>query len=226
MPAAQPQTRSQKDRIIANLPVGTSRVQVITEKGKTAWREPAMVGIKEQIVLKAGGQPITMKGQPGRKKKVELVAVSDNVAEIQEAKDQAFEENELLTAIMEDPESDVAINLVLRGMAEEIASLEFERREAERNGLDTSNISMRRARVLKALGDTLLRRREKLSSTSLDLESKGFETVFTFIMETYRLSLEDCNLRPEQIETVFTKFAKRIASNWKEEAKARMRTLA
>ena len=224
MPAAQPQTRSQKDAILASLPPGTSRVQVVTEKGKTAWRAPDQVALKEQIVLKASGEPITMMGQPGRKRKIELVAVSDGVAEIQEAKEQAIEENELLQAIMNEPESDAAINLVLRGMAEEIASLEFERKELERNGGDTSNVSMRRSRVLKALGDTLLRRREKLASTSIDLDGKGFEIVFKFIMETYRLALEDCTLRPEQIETVFTKFSKRINSDWQEEAKARMRT--
>lgn len=232
MPAIQPQTRSQKDRILAALPPGTARVQVLTEEGKTAWRSPDptnpnFVCLSDQIVIKTNGEPITMKGQPGRKAKIELEAVSENVAEILEAKEQALEQNELVTAIKDNPEGDAALNYVVEAMAEEAASLEFERNEAERKGEDTSHLSMRRARVLKALGDTLLRRREKLSASSLDLDGKAFEVTFKFLMETLRLTLDkDCNIRSEQIETIFTKFSKRIGDGWKEEAKARMRTLA
>jgi len=56
------------------------------------------------------------------------------------------------------PESPEVLSQVILGIAEEAASLRFERQEAERNGTDSSTLSMRRVAALKAIGDTWIKR--------------------------------------------------------------------
>ena len=64
--------------------------------------------------------------------------------------------------IGENPESSDLLHLVMVGLAEESASIGFERAEAEREGKGTSTISVRRIGALKSVAETWLRRKEQL----------------------------------------------------------------
>ena len=220
------QSQSDKDRLLRNLPDGTLRVQVVDDHGKIKYKRPDDVGHVDQIMLNAKGEPIVMKGAPGRKAKIDLKPINDSVGEVMEARGEHLATSELLTSARKDPEGDAILDHTIRAMAEEAAALEFERGEAERHGNDTSGISVKRTRVLKAMADTWLKRREKLQSGIVDLESQSMKILMGFILETFRASLQDAGTRPEHTETIFAKLSKRLEEGWNEEAKARMKERA
>lgn len=220
------QSQSDKNRLLSSLPPGTHRVQVLQADGKTKFKRPDEVAVQDQILLNSQGDPVVMMGRPGRKAKVVLDPVTPDVGEVMQAREGHLADDELVVAANTDPESDAVIDNVIQAMAEEAAALEFERKEAERKGNDTSAISSKRARVLKAMADTWMKRKERLQQGHIDLDSSAFETLMGFVLETVRASMEDAGMRPEQTETVFTKLGKRLEKGWKEEAKARMKEKA
>lgn len=222
--SAQPKFSSQdKTDILRNLPEGTTRIQVTTSKGRTCWKRPEEVGLKDILVFNAKGEPVVMRGNPGRKARVVLDPLNDHIAEVLEAKAEHLKEDPLLGAVRNNPDADDVLNIVMAGLAGEAASLEFERQEAERHGRDTSTLSLRRANILKATGEMWIKRREKIESGLVDLDNPAFEIVFGFMLETFRGVMVASGMRPEQIETVFSKLSKQLQDGWKTEAKARMR---
>jgi len=223
MSAVPKQSQSEKQRILRNLPDGTSRVQVVTASGRTRFKKPAEVAHDDQIMLNKTGEPIVMRGRPGRKPKIELAPVNENVGEVMEAKQEHIGGDPLVAEAGANPASDDVLDNILAALAAESASLEFERMEAERHGRDSSGISSKRARVLKGMADVWLKRKQVAAEGSVDLESPAFQVVFSFMLETVRGSLEDAGARPEFIETIFTKLSKRLDDGWKEEAKARVK---
>lgn len=222
MPAARKLSAADKQRELRNLPDGVTRVQVIDEKGKQAWRKPEDVRGADQLVFGNNG-PVVMRGSPGRKKAPKLEPVTEQIAEIAEAKEVHLGDDPLTTALLDDPGQDDVLDIVMRELAQEASSLEFERREAERNGRDTSTYSLRRARILQAVGDMFLKRKEKLEGASVDLDSPQFQAALGFTMETFRDVMTEMGMRSELIETTFAKMGKRLDDGWKAEAKARMK---
>lgn len=210
-------------RILRNLPDGVQRVQVLTSTGKTAYKSPNEVDtLHDQIMMNSEGEPIVMRGRPGRRAKVELVPVSEGVKEVQEARNHHIEDSPLVRAARSNPMGNDVLDHTLAAMAEEAAALEFERKEAERHGRDSSGISGRRARVLKALADFQLKRQGGLAG-SIDLESKPFQVLFDFILDTVRKSMVDAGVQEEHVETVFIKLAKRLDDNWISDAKTALK---
>ena len=211
--------------ILANLPPGTARVAVMDDTGKQVWKEPHAVLLTDTICFKSNGEVKTMSGQPGRKPKVQLLPASDVIAEQVKQKGKLMRNDEIVRSVKGSPDSDEVLNFIIEGLAEEAASMRFEREEAERKGLDTSRLSVRRVDALKKTADVWLKRREQIADKALDLEGAAFQIVFAFLMETIRESLVESGMRPEMVETVFTKLGKKLDESWKAEAKARMKGL-
>jgi hypothetical protein len=218
------QTPSEKDRILRNLPEGTYRVQIQDKVGRSKFKKPDEIVLTDRIILNQAGQPVVMRGRPGRPPRVELTPANDQVGDVMEARNDHIDASPLVTAVHTDAESDEVMDHVMRAFAEEISVLEFERKEAERTGEGSvASASVKRARALKAMADTWLKRKEKIEQAMLDLDSKAFEVLFAFMLETLRSAMEDAGLRSEHIETVFNKLSKRLGDGWKEEARAKMR---
>ena len=149
------QTRDDKRRILASLPPETKRVQVIGADGRQQYKRPDDIDVDvDQIALGADGKPVIMRGRPGRRPKVHLQPISSGVQEVVEARDEHVSSNALLGAAKDNPEGEEVLNEIIAAMAEEAAAVEFERLEAERHGAPTSNISAKRARILKGMADT------------------------------------------------------------------------
>ena len=208
-------------QILSNLPPGTARIQVVDSAGKTRWRTPDAVRNTDTIALNSDGDPTVMKGSPGRPGRVELEPASEEVAEVRRQKQESLRADSLTKRLQTDPNSD-PLPEIMTGLAEEVASLKFEREEAERKGEDTAMLSTRRIKGLAALGDTWVKRAERVAS--IDLDGDHFKLLFKFILDTFRLTLEEAGLRPEQVETVFTRLGKRLEDpSWTAEARAKMK---
>jgi hypothetical protein len=178
----------------------------------------------DEIQVNKEGTPIIMKGAPGRRKNIILEPANRTIAEVLRRKEQALGIDPIITVAKENPESPDVLHQIMLALGQEAASIAFERSEAERNGTETSNLSIRRVNALKAIGDTWLKRKEQIASRGVDLESSAFKSLFNFIMETFRDALNSCEVRPELIETVFAKFAQIVGGeDWEGEARNRMK---
>jgi hypothetical protein len=215
--------KNKNKALLANLDPEVTRVKVETEKGHKKWRELDEVADSDTILLKDTGEPLVMKGSPGRKSTPHLEASNEVVAEILRKKQETMARDPLLRIAKDSPESSELLHLVMVGLAEESASIGFERAEAERDGKGTSTISVRRINALKSVAETWLRRKEQVADREIDIQGPAFKALFGFILETFRLSLEDTGLRPEMVETVFAKLSTRMKDSWEDEASHRMR---
>jgi len=219
------QSRADREYILGALPSGVRRVQVIDGSGKQVYKRPDDVDLMaDEIVLSNDGSPIVMRGKPGRKPKSQLVPVSPQVAEVSKARGEHIDHDLLRREAEKDAEGDGVINRLILAMAEEAAAIEFEREEAGRHGQDTTNHSAKRARILKGMADTWLKRKQTMEGGIVDLDSPAFQGLFSFILETFKEAMTEVGSRPEFVETVFTKLVVVLADDpWKQEAKARMR---
>jgi hypothetical protein len=145
------------------------------------------------------------------------------ISAIKTRKKDLLDKDEIFKTTKSKPESSDVLTKVIQGLAEESASLHFERTEAERKGEKTSQISMRRVQALKAVGDTWLKKKEVLGSKGVDLESPSFKIVFTHIAETFRKACDIAGVRPEMSESVFAEFGRLVDDvDWVADAKAKM----
>jgi hypothetical protein len=225
MPRKKAPVQPRRQEIIDAIPTGAKRIKVRTPTGKVKFKPLDQVG-KEDVILtkKDGVTPYTMMTEPGRPRKPDLSPANLVVAEILANKEKAMSEDTVLNTARHNPESADVLHQVMVGLADESASIAFERREAERKGEPTSQLSVRRVNALKSVADTWLRRKEQLSSNIVDMDSPGFQTLFKFIMETFKDALEQAEIHPEMIKVIFARFSKRIDSEeWRTEAKGRMR---
>ncbi len=220
-------TAEERAQLLAMLPQGISRVRVTSAEGKQYYKAVPDILDTDTVDLTAAGKPIVMRTPPGRPQgstaKSALPPVSKQAEEVSQAKDNHEALSDLVAVTKQNSEADAVFHTLMNGLAVEITSLEFERREAERKGEDTSNISSKRVRAIKTMTDAWLKKREKVDSGTIDMEGVAFKTLFSFMLETVRGAMGDSGMRPEHIETVFAKLSKRLADGWAEDAKARMR---
>lgn len=223
--------QSERDLLLAQISGEACRVKVIDEKGAERWRDvsegiEAVLPTDELVLLH--GKLQTMKNPPGRRPRPPVPKMpkptTDVVAELVAFKQHLLESDPLLAQLEKDPDDDFILFSVMRGFAEEAVSLQFERIEAERNGTETSAISMRRINALRTLGDTFLKRKELLANKTIDLGSPAFARLFSFMLETFRESALNAGVPRDQVETVFTKLSKRMQDEtWEVEARNRMK---
>ena len=222
---SKPQTKADREYIIENLPKEVRRVQVVDPNGKQSYKRPDDVDLDyDQIMLAMDGTPIVMRGKLGRKPKKPLKPVTPQIAEVDEARTEHITQSPLLREAQRDAEGDGVLNAIMSAMAEEAAAIEFERDEAARHGQETSALSAKRARVLKGMADTWLKRKQQIEGGLIDLESPAFQALFGLILETFKDSMLDAGARPEFIETTFAKLVSSLGDEgWKQDARARMK---
>ena len=220
----QKQTAADKKKLLALAPEEATRVRVIDEFGKEKYRKLDEVASNDTIKVKKDGDPVWMVSKPGRKATPrDYPIASEAIAEAIRRKDQLLKEDQILIATTEQPESSTVLHEVMIALADEAASLKFEREEAELRGDSTSQLSARRARILKDVGETWLKRKTQLSQDSFNPDSPEFEAVFGLISETFKSSMLEAGCRGEMVETVFAKFASKLDDEWKSEARNRVK---
>ena len=218
------QTQAEKKALLATAPEDASRVRVIDDFGKEKYRKLDEVAGTDTIKTNKDGDPVWMMGSPGRKANPrDYPIASEAIAQAIRRKDDLLKNDQILIATTDQPESSEVLHQVMIALADEAASMKFEREEAERRGDSTSQLSARRARILKDVGDTWLKRKTQLSQASFNPDSPEFEVVFGLISETFQSSMLEAGCRPEMVETVFAKFAAKLTDEWKAEARNRVK---
>lgn len=206
------------------IPEGAVRIRVKDPNGKVLWRKIKDVKETDSPDFNDKGAPVFMFGSPGKPSVEKEIAKASTPAEKEKIiKKDKMKKDGVSVAVNNNLDSSDVLDSVIKGLAEETASLAFEREQAEKRGEPTSQISLRRVNALRAVGDTWLKKRELSSSKSLDLESKSFQIVFGHIAETFRKACDEAGVRPEMAETIFANFAKSVDNeDWIREAKSKM----
>lgn len=200
------------------------------DSGRVLWRKPSDLKSSDRISYNPQtGEPIVMYGTPGKPSTQANPTIqapplpNATVSSIRTRRKDVIETDEVLEVARKSPDSSDLLSRVIEGLAEESASLAFERAEAERRGESTAQISIKRVQALKAVGDTWLKKKEIISSKGVDLESPAFKIIFSHIAETFRKACDDSGLRPEMAESVFAEFGKLVDDpEWVKEALARV----
>lgn len=226
------QSPAEREQILDNLPDGVHRIHVLEPSGKAVYKNPIDVDIvNDYIPLSVDGLPIVMRGKPGRKpKRPVLPPINPQAGEVDEARKDYFIYHDTVREVQKDPDSDQTFKLIMEGMAQDAAALQFEFLEASRHGHsgeDIAEILSKRSRILKAMSDTWLKRKQQQEGGVIDLDSSSFKALFGLILETFKGALEAAGTRPEHIETVFNKLVASLNEDtWKQDAKARMKSAA
>jgi len=207
--------------LLALVPEGATRVSVTDRAGKTKWRLLDAVEPFDTIMLK-NGVPLTMKATPGRPAAVPDAA-NDFVAAQVRQKNHDLATDPIVKTAKTDPESSDLLHHVVVSLAEEAASLGVERRNAELEGKETSQLSIRRVNALKAVAETWLKRKDQTANREIDLSSPQFKAVFALTLEAFREAMVGSSLRPELIEMVFAKLTAKLQDGWEQEARNRMK---
>lgn len=227
MPRKGFKEKQRRADLLAKVPPAATRIQVCTAKGDRKWKALSDLADDDTIQTNKMGDPIVMKGKPGRKGTVQVGPANATVAAILQRKHSAMQTDPLLTTIGSSPDSPDVLHEVIKGLGEETASLKFEREEAAREGKDTTGISSKRVQALRATAETWLKRADQLGAKLIDLEGPAFHALFEFEMESLKEAMLAARMRPEQIEMVFTKYASMVDSDdWKNEATLRMKKKA
>lgn len=95
------------------------------------------------------------------------------------------------------------LDVVLAEMAEESASLKYERIKKEFNEESTDRISLRRANILKMIADSLIQKRNLALNDFVNLRSPQWQVVFSHLMTKVKQTLLDLNYSSEQVELFF-----------------------
>jgi hypothetical protein len=227
-----PQNNPTRDELLKLIPPNAVRVKVQDELGHEKWRsiENGFDGILDTDTLVVlSGKPVTMGSSPGRKRKGTSPSttprpINHAVAQLSKQKSSHLKNDRLLNKVSQDIEADEILQLVLVEYAKEAASLGFERYEAERQGKETSAISVRRVNALKAIGELFLKRKEQLADRSIDMSSPAFERLFKFIMETFQEAMNSAGLSGDEVQVVITKLSERMSDDtWENEARSKMK---
>lgn len=217
-------TKADRADLLARVPAGATRIKVKTAKDETKYKAVGELGDTDEILVNASGDPIVMRSKPGRKAKADPQPVNDTIKELVKRKEIAVAASPLRQAAANQPDSDAVLHQVLMGLTDEVASLAFERQEAERLGKETSQISVRRIGGLKATAETWLKRKDQLVNKSVDPDSAGFKAAAGFLLETMKEAMSGSGMRPEMVQTVFTKFSSiTAAESWEAELKLRIK---
>jgi len=230
-PMGEPSKQSERDLLLALIPLEAKRIKVLTDKGHEKWRaiDPS-TGDLDQIlpsdeILVNAGKPVTMLKAPGRRKKTPIIKPpTATVAVLQEHKKKFLDSDPLVLQLDENADDDKTLQLIMRGLAQEQSSLEFERVEAERTGKDTSQLSLRRVNALKALSDTWIKRKDLMTGNTVDMASTAFSRLFQFMLSTFREAMLDGNVPTDQVEAVFSCLTDRLTDEtWEQEAENHMK---
>lgn len=130
------------------------------------------------------------------------VEIREHKLPMPEKKD-VIKQDALLKGILNDDGVFDLLDVVLAEMAEESASLKFERIKKEFNEESTDRISLRRANILKMISDSLIQKRNLALNDFVNLRSPQWQVVFSHLMTKVKQTFNDLNYSSEQVELFF-----------------------
>ena len=217
------------EEIFALIPKKAERVRIQDRDGQEKWRNPKSFHKGDMLILE-NGEPRIMWNAPGRKSKKEEVeelfpeGTTEEADERMELKQKFLDRDDLIRLAKENPEDDKVLSLILEGLAEESASLSFERAQREARNQETSQISLRRVNALKSMAEIYLKKKEQASSRVIDLKSNEFFILFAHIVGTFKDVMQQAHIDDDAINVVLDNFMSEVKDeSWSSLATRKMK---
>ena len=123
-------------------------------------------------------------------------------------------EDNLLKMIREGSNSFALLDKVIEEIAEESASLKFDRTFSESLFAlagENTKVSKARAHILKTIGDLLVTKRELAKNDVINLKGKRMQAVFKYFMTVIKTSIDQTeSILPEQKELFWSNLQKNL----------------
>ena len=142
------------------------------------------------------------------------------LARLQEAELRFVDGDDLVRAARNGATAAEVTRLTLIRVAQNAASLEFQRVELQKRGEDTSQLISRSTKVLKEVA-ALQGELRQLGAQTLDPRSEGFQKVFQLWAQNLQAVVKEVTT-PEQADLFYTKFMS-MMQNWEEQAESVLR---
>jgi len=136
-----------------------------------------------------------------------------------------IKEDALLKGILDDAGVFNLMDIVLAELAEESASLKYERIKKEFRDESTDRISLRRSNILKMINDSLVQKRNLALNDLVNLRSPQWQIVFENLMDKIKLTFTDLEYASEQIELFFQKLQNNL-EGFEEETELKLKESA
>ena len=136
-----------------------------------------------------------------------LIEIDENSSQqlIIPDKKSIIKEDPLLKGLMGDEGTFDLLDIVIAEMAEEGASLKYERIKKEFENQATDRISLRRTNILKMIADAIIQKRNLALADFVNLRSPQWQVVFAELMDKVRLTFKELGYSSEQMELFFEK---------------------
>ena len=128
----------------------------------------------------------------------------------------------LLKGILNDDNVFDLVTVILAELAEEGASLKYERIKLEASDKSIDRISLKRAQILKMIMDVLVQRRDIALNDFINLKSPQWQVIFEHLMNKIRQTFLDLQYNTEQIELFYQKLQSNL-EGFEEEAEQRLK---
>lgn len=167
---------------------------------------------------------VKVKRGPGRPRKVEKRPTSDDLkyhAEMAKERIRFVENHELVTSSKPHGTGNTTadkLNRLKHHIAREVAVLEFNRQEAEKRGVDTTQTSSRIINSLKQIADVELEIK-KLGHTVIDPNCEEIQRIFRYWLDILKQVMSDMveekALTPEAMDLFFNRFSN-LMDGWED----------
>lgn len=148
----------------------------------------------------------------------ETISIPASLVEVTVTQPVELAEDEICLAIREDEVPDAVLKAVILGLAEEQASLRTLRQKKQKDGKDSSYVSLKRGTLLKYMSETLLQRQALVGfSGDFDLRGPKFREIFKMLLNIISETFDEVNV-PIEYKEVFFHALSRNLEGWEERA--------
>lgn len=167
---------------------------------------PGTINVPESIPVEPPTEPATEPSppplQPPSSLPIEVQATQQ--IKIPDKKD-IIRDDPLIKGILNEDGVFDLLDVVLAELAEESASLKYERIKKELKDEPTDRLSLRRSNILKMISDALVQKRNLALNDFINLRSPQWQIVFDQLMKRVRKTLMDLQYSSEELELFFQK---------------------
>lgn len=217
------------DEVLPHIPSTAKRVKIQNASGQEKWRDPEERENGDKVII-SNGEAGFMYSKPGRKSSKERedeVTPQPTTVDAEESSllRKRFMERDMISSrVCENPSGESVLDAVLDALAEEQASLAFERKTAESRNAPISQISLRRVNALKTMGELWFKRKEQLATKEIDLASDEFARLLQFVIATFIEAMEKSQVDQDSIAVVGQTLLSLIRDeSWVSQARKKMR---
>lgn len=204
------------------IPVDAEKVRVQKPDGSLVWVCPSKIQDGDVIPLNKKGKPSITTPRKTFKKKTS----SGLVRQMTTQRQQHLSKDPILVSLANSSQAkdpDVLFHII-QSIAEETSRVDHTRELLDLQGGDSTKLSVRRVQALRQMAELWVKSVSNASSKTIDLDSPVFTALFGLLMTTLKDVMLTTGIRPDEVQTVFSKLATQVENEeWRVRAHRAMK---